>query len=189
MRLFRYKTPVIAILFVAALLAGAYLGGSYFLPDISGSIKMASESVNESSAVGKRAPHFDLPDLSGKHVKLSDFAGEPLVVVFWTTWNSEAKDQITILDDFLGRQSQYEGLVHIVAIDSQEEKSIVSSFMRRGGYAVETLLDTQGIASNAYGVTGVPAFFFIDRTRTVRESVVGVLSERMIGDNIEKIVH
>jgi cytochrome oxidase Cu insertion factor (SCO1/SenC/PrrC family) len=34
----------------------------------------------------KEAPAFSLKGLDGKQVSLSDFKGEPILIVFWATW-------------------------------------------------------------------------------------------------------
>lgn len=37
-------------------------------------------------ALGDPAPPFELPDVDGNLHTLEEFAGHPLVVVFWGTW-------------------------------------------------------------------------------------------------------
>ena len=138
--------------------------------------------------LGADAPYFDLPNLAGDHVALSDFRDTPLIVVFFATWNSEAIDQLAIIDTYLARERTADHLVNIVAINSLEEKSVVSSFMRRGGYRVPTLLDVQGSASEAYRIKGLPTSFFVDRTGVIQTAYTGVLSERMLVDKIEAVL-
>ena len=185
-----FKVPAIICIGVGVLFAAIYFGGSYFVPDIAGNIKIARDtSAPETAAVGQRAAYFDLPDTTGTHVTLADFTHMPLVIVFWSTWNSEAADQIKIVDDYLAARAPNAPALRIIAIDSQEERSVVAAFMRRGGYQVHTLIDVQGIVSNAYSIKSVPTFFFVDANGIVIRSYTGVLSARMIGDNVEHILH
>lgn len=119
---------------------------------------------------------------------MTQFIRTPVVIVFWSTWNSQAADQIQILDQYIARASTEAQLASIVAINSQEEKSLVSSFMNRGGYRVRTLLDVQGIATGDYQVKSLPTFYFIDGTGLVRDVYVGVLSEKMLRDRVVQIL-
>ncbi|MCA9432603.1 MAG: redoxin domain-containing protein, partial [Candidatus Omnitrophica bacterium] len=34
--------------------------------------------------IGEKAPDFDLPSTDGKHYSLSDFSGDPVLVIFFT---------------------------------------------------------------------------------------------------------
>ena len=183
------KVPLIILASVGLVGAALYFGGSYFVPDIAGNIKVAGDApLGDTAQVGARAAYFDLPDTAGNHVTLANFAHTPLVIVFWATWNSEAADQIKILDDYLAARAPNAPALHVIAIDSQEEPSVVTAFMRRGGYAVPTLVDAKGIASNAYGIKSVPTFFFVDAEGLLVSSYTGVLSARGIGDNVEHIL-
>ena len=181
---FIYISAGILVLFVAL-----YLRGSYLLPGmVGGSIIGSDIEIQDTAQSMEKLAYFDLPDLDGNHKRSSDMLGEPTVIVFWTTWNSEASDQIKIIDDYISHRQTSDPVVHIVAISSQEERNVVSSFMKRGEYRVETLLDADGVATNMYGVTSVPTFFFVDRAGVVRTVHRGILSEKAMVDNIEHIL-
>lgn len=183
------KTGLAIFVSVGILFAIVRFGGGSFLPSITGDIPPESSGMTgDSELIGGRAPYFDLPDGSGDHVRLSDYTDTPLIILFWSTWNADASDQMKILDDYLGARAPEERLVQILAISSQEERSIVASFMRRGGYRVKTLVDAQGITSEEYRIKSLPTFYFVDRSGIVREAYAGLLNERMIGDKVEGIL-
>lgn len=180
-------TLLVGIVVLAALFGVVYLGGSSLVLDVAGQ-NATDVPVSGVGLLNNRLPYFDLPNLTEDRVRSSDFTDTPLVIVFWSTWNTQSADQIHILDQYLADQTSRRQLVKIVAIDSQEEKSVVSSFIKRGGYQVQTLLDTQGIASGQYALKSVPTFFFVDRTGVIREIYSGVVSQRVLMNKIEKIV-
>ena len=176
------------ILILAALIFGAVsLGGSSLVPQLSGisSEEGTTSSNSNADLVGRDALYFDLPDTAGNRVKLSDFVDTPLLIVFWATWSSEASDQMHILDQYLSEEGNQ--LVQIVAIDTQEEKSVVSSFMRRGGYTVPVLTDVQGATAAEYDVKSLPMLYFIGRDGVIQDAYAGVMSQRMLVDKLEKI--
>jgi len=177
-------TVVVLLLLVGATFGILYIAGSGLVPTVAGGLVEAP--VQSSELTDNRAPYFDIPNMSGDHVKLSDFTG-PLVLVFWSTWNTQAADQMKILDDYLAEESS-QHVVDVLAVDSQEEPSIVASFIRRGGYQVPVILDTFGSVSGQYSIKALPTFVFIDKTGTVREVYAGILSSKDIGDKVENIL-
>lgn len=172
---------------LAALFGVVYLSGSALVLDVAGE-STVDAPVSGVGLLHNRLPYFDLPTLAGDRVRSSDFIDAPLVIVFWATWNRQAADQIYILDQYLAGQESPSQLVKIVAINSQEERSLVSSFMNRGGYQVQTLLDTKGHTGEAYGIKSVPTFYFVDRTGMVQEIHSGVMSQSALMNTVEKIV-
>ena len=59
---------------------GAPLGSGY-----AGDDPMAEAGV-KSLLETKKAPDFSLEDLDGNRVKLEEFRGKPVLLVFWATW-------------------------------------------------------------------------------------------------------
>jgi peroxiredoxin len=176
----------------AAILAYAALhfAGTAILPALVGSAPAQTDVVDplDSSLIGKRAPSFDLPQVGGGRMRLADILGSPAVIVFWATWNKESEDQLKILDDYMANEKGQATLVRVVAIDSQEDPSIVSSFMRRGGYSVPTLEDSFGDTSTAYGVKGLPKAYFIAKDGTISSIHGGILSEQDLVQKVEDLI-
>lgn len=183
------KIIFVTILGIALLACALYFGGSLFVLGLADTSEERLLPLDtDTSLIGSQAPYFDLPDIAGDHTRISDLNNAPLVVVFWSTWNSTSADQVKILDDYISSRQNEVELVHIVAINSQEERSIVSSFIRRGGYLVPTLVDSQGSVSEQYKIKSLPTLYFIDRDGIVREVYSGLISQKMLVDKIEGIV-
>jgi hypothetical protein len=178
---------VASISVLVALFFILYLGGASFVPSIAGQ-KTSDIPVSGEGLLNNQLPYFDLPNLVGDRVRSADFIHQPLVIMFWSTWNTQAADEVHILDQYLTNQPPQSQVVKIVAIDSQEEKSTVSSFMFRGGYQVQTLLDTQGIAGERYALKSVPTFYFVDSAGVIREIYSGMLNELTLMNKIENIL-
>ena len=165
--------------------AVAYFGGALLLPTASSD--SSGNEIVTGGLVGSRAPDFDLPDIEGTHVRMSDFTDTPLIITFWSTWNSDALNQLQILDSFAADEKG-RGLVAAIAIDSQEERSLARTYVRRGGYRLPTLVDSLGSVGDAYGVNSLPMTYFVDRSGIIREVVRGVVSKRQLVDKLEGIL-
>ena len=123
------KWIVIAIISLVLGLFLLRLAGESFIQEVIQEVVIEDVDV-EGIEVGQKAPHWDLADLVGRRMSLSDFRGTPLVLTFWSTWNSAAVDQINILNTYLSQDRT--PLFNIVTINNQEDRSTVSHFMRRG---------------------------------------------------------
>lgn len=144
----------------------------------------ANKEVNKS--MGKPAPYFKLSDLKSASIQSTDFLGTPIIVTFWTTWNLASADQIKIFHEYITERK--EELFTIITISSQEDKSAVSSFINRGAYTVDVLLDEVGEATEAYKARNLPTTYFIDKNGIVLDIFVGILSKAMLIEKAEKIL-
>lgn len=80
-----------------------------------GAPAMEGEAVNEPLPVGSEAPDFALPDASGNTVRLRDFRGRPVVLVFYPLdWSPGCSQQLDLyqqeLDEFSARGAQVLGI-------------------------------------------------------------------------------
>ena len=111
-------------------------------------------------SIEEKAPDFVLEDLEGKEVKLSDYKGKVVFLVFSTTWCRYCRAEIPHLKKMY---SQYkEKGLEVINIDIQESKEKVSSFAAKHELPYKVLLDEDGEVARSYDVKGVPTQILID---------------------------
>ncbi|BBY79056.1 hypothetical protein MPUL_02140 [Mycolicibacterium pulveris] len=76
---------------------------------------MEGAAVNQPLPVGSQAPDFALPDSSGDMVRLSDYRGRPVVLVFYPLdWSPGCSQQLDLyqqeIDEFEARNAQVLGI-------------------------------------------------------------------------------
>jgi len=126
--------------------------------------------------IGKLAPDFQLNNLDGQLVSLSDFRGRPVLVTFWTTWCPPCRSEMPFIQDtFTDKKWLDEGLV-VLAIDIGESPSIVREFVKDYGLTFPMLLDIERDVSLEYHVRAIPTTFFIDREGMIRDIKIGPFS-------------
>ena len=155
--------------------------GDLLVTNITQEVKIERQEV-KTIGLGLATPYFELESLEGTKIKISDFLDTPVILTFWTTWNGASTDQIKILNDYLSDND--EKIFKVLAIDSQEDKSIVANFIKRGGYKVRVLLDRNGAISELYKARNLPATYFIDKKGIVRSIFIGLMDKNTIVDKV-----
>lgn len=136
---------------------------------------------------GLLAPYFELENLKGEKVKISDFLDKPVVITFWTTWNTLSVDQLKILSE-VEPPGEVRPLFEVVAINNQEDRSIVSNFIERGGYDIMVLLDESGAVGELYEVRTLPITYFLDKNGSIADIHIGILDTKTVVDKIGEIL-
>jgi len=120
------------------------------------------------SKTGEVAPDFSLTDLSGNTVRLSDYRGKVVVVFFWTTWCFYCREQLVVLNEKYSAIAK-DGIV-LLAVNVGESKAKIESFTRGKNFKFRVLSDYDSSVADAYGLLGVPTYFFINRDGKIRFS-------------------
>ncbi len=136
--------------------------------------------------VGKPAPDFTLQTLNGGTISLASLKGRPVVLNFWASWCVPCRDEAPQLRDLSEKQSAG-GLAVVGVVFSDKNLSAVKGFVQEYALAYPSLLDPQLNTSIAYGVSGVPETFFIDRQGVVRGYDQGGLTRERLTAGLGKI--
>jgi len=136
--------------------------------------------------VGKAAPDFSLLTLDGGTISLASLRGRPVVLNFWASWCVPCRQEAPILRD-LSEQQSANGLAVVGVVFSDKNLKAVRSFIQEYALAYPSLLDPKLDTSIAYGVSGVPETFFIDRQGMVRAYIQGVLTRERLQPSLRRI--
>lgn len=117
------------------------------------------------------APSFVLPDLEGKVVRIADFRGKVVLLNLWTTWCPPCIEEMPTLEG-LSRKMTGRDFV-VVAVSQDELPQKVKPWVEERGLTFPVLLDPRGEVGSAYGVTGYPETFVIDRQGTIVHHRIG----------------
>ena len=144
--------------------------------------------------LGQRAPDFigkngdqdvRLTDLDGREIRLADFAGKPVWVVFWATWCPPCQQETPDI------RAVYEanrdaGLI-VLAVDVQESAETIREYAQRYGLTYTIGVDTYAAIMQTYGVFGLPTHYFIDRQGVIRDRYFGPLKRDQMEQRVELI--
>ncbi|HEX9641842.1 MAG TPA: thioredoxin family protein [Candidatus Krumholzibacteria bacterium] len=121
--------------------------------------------------LGTPAPNFDLPDPSGRHDRLSDFADRRLLLVMFICNHCPFVQHIREALANFAREYQEQG-VGIVAINSndivthpQDAPHRMAAEAERFGYGFPYLFDESQEVAKSYMAACTPDFFLFDKSR------------------------
>jgi peroxiredoxin len=118
------------------------------------------------------APAWELKDVDGKTVKLSDYKGKVVVLDFWATWCPPCRKEIP---GFVALQKQYggQGLVVVGVSLDEDGPAVVKKFMKANAVNYPVVMGTEAVTAAYGGVSSIPTTFVIGRDGTIVSKHVG----------------
>jgi cytochrome c biogenesis protein CcmG, thiol:disulfide interchange protein DsbE len=158
-----------------------------------GAPRTTDGSLATGIAPGDAAPDFldrrgnaALTDLNGRPIRVGDFAGSPVWIVFWATWCTPCQEEAA---DIVARYDAHrdEGLT-VLAIDVQEPQTSVEQFVAAHHPAYRIALDPTAAIRDLYGGWGLPIHFFVDRNGVIRDRHIGQMTATTMEESLQTIL-
>lgn len=125
--------------------------------------KPGSTPPGEEIAAGEVAANFDLRDLDGHVVSLSSLRGKVVFLNIWATWCGPCREEMPSMEILFNAFKNRNDFVMLAVSQDHMGRDIVAPYVEKNGYHFEILLDPDNQLQEAYGITGVPETFIIDR--------------------------
>ncbi len=141
----------------------------------------------EANPKGLRAPGWELKDLDGKTVKLSDFEGKVIILDFWATWCGPCKKEIP---GFVELQKKYgrDGLAIIGVSLDEGGPQAVKPFLKKLGVSYPVVMGNGGITSDYGGIEAIPTTFIINRKGMIVHKHLGFEEEHVFETEIKSLL-
>ncbi|NOZ09754.1 MAG: TlpA family protein disulfide reductase [Gammaproteobacteria bacterium] len=108
------------------------------------------------------APNFHLQDINGREINLSDYRGKLVLVNFWATFCAPCRHEMPALES-LWLKFKDDGFVVLAVAADRGKETVVSTYIRSGGFTFPVPLDPEGIVRNTYEVKALPMTYLIGR--------------------------
>ncbi len=135
------------------------------------------------------APDFTVYDGEGNAVKLSDFAGKPVVLNFWASWCPPCQSE---MPDFEAMYKQYGDQVEFMMVNctdgSRETVETAKAFIAERYYSFPVYFDSDLDASTKYGAYSIPMTYFINAKGDLVVHAKGAISGDQLGRGISMIL-
>ena len=125
------------------------------------------------AAAGDRAaPSIEMQTFKGARVRLSDYQGKIVLLKLWASWCPDCVASFTSLE---GLQRQYKAKgFEIIAVSVDAERKDAERFLKTRPYQLTGMFDPRARVAAAFGASGIPTTYLIDRRGRVRFSHEGL---------------
>lgn len=171
---------------LAAVLAAAALTANLGLAPPPAGPSASVIVIGRSPLLDRPAPEIDLVDLDGRHVRLRDFRGRPLVVNFWASYCDPCRTEFPLYREARKRHAA-EGL-EILGLVHDDSASAARTFVSEQRAEWPQLLDAGDVAWRAYGAQGLPTSYFVDRGGSIRAISYGPPPSGVLDEQLNKIL-
>lgn len=145
---------------------------------------VAAQVAAGGGLVAQPAPAFQLTDLEGNTVRLTDLKGKVVLINIWATWCPPCVRETPRLVR-LATQYQDQGLV-ILGVNTtyQDSETAVRNFAAREQISYPVLLDPDNVVGRLYPTRLMPSTFLIDQLGTIRAVRVGEIDEKQMAEQV-----
>ena len=171
---------------VVIILGGAWILFSRSMSRISPTGGDAAVILEPAPIAGHPAPDFELATLDGETVRLSDFAGKPILVNFWATWCGPCRAEFP---DFQKAWVENADNLVIIAVNhtTADQAEQVDDFVAEMGATFSVVLDEDGQAAGTYRIRSLPTSIFVDREGIVNEVFIGPVNKVYIEAKLDEL--
>lgn len=127
---------------------------------------------------------FQLENLDGETISLSDFRGTPVLVNFWATWCPPCRAEMPLIQSY---SDQYYPDLIVLAVNVGEDEATVRGFVEEFQLNLIVLLDREEKVVNQYLIRGYPTSLFIDHRGVIQAMHIGELDNTLLAGYLREI--
>ncbi len=126
--------------------------------------------VDPKSFEGKQVPAFTMKDLNGKTVSKENLKGKVVLLDFWATWCGPCIQASPLMQKLHAKYAK-KGLT-VVGVNVSDAPGAAAKYKQKHKYGYTFTTGGEEL-QRKMGVTGIPAFIFIDKKGVVSKVQIG----------------
>ncbi len=102
-----------------------------------------------------------LRSMEGREVRIADFKGESVVLLFWATWCPYCRESLPVANG-LYPDMKASG-INLFGVNIQESPEKVQQYMGAHPVDFPILRDADGSCAHSFGIVGIPTYILINK--------------------------
>ncbi|MFY0255979.1 redoxin domain-containing protein [Chitinophaga sp. 30R24] len=130
----------------------------------------AEIAQSQNLIIGSVAPNFEVPDINGNKVKLSDFKGKTVLLDFWGSWLEPCRQQHQYVREAYNKFKDKNFTVISIALDPPADRSYMLKAIQEDSLVWTNLSDPntdKNEAAKVYIIKTLPQNYLIDSSGTI----------------------
>ncbi|MBY6051611.1 TlpA disulfide reductase family protein [Cytobacillus firmus] len=137
---------------------------------------------------GSLAPDFELADMEGNPVKLSDYRGKAVLLNFWASWCPPCRAEMPHMEKLYKKYKDKKfDILAVNLTNTEKNNGDAEKFVKELGLTFKIPMDVKGTVGADYNIMAYPTSYFIDSDGVIREKVLGALNEEYMEKEIKKL--
>lgn len=134
---------------------------------------MAEDASAAPTPLWGDAPDFSMTTFDGEVLHLSDYAGQPMLLNFWAEWCPPCVAELPLLEQ---AWEDYGEEVAFMTVNLEKGRNDPAAFLAERDLQIPGSLAANEVAAQ-YGISGIPATFFISSEGNVLGMKTGPFAE------------
>ncbi len=149
--------------------------------------QQTTEEVVVGIKKGNMAPDFELLNITGQPMKLSDFAGKKVILNYWATWCPPCRAEMPHMEKIFKDNEEDVVVLAVNLTNTEQNRDQVSNFVEDFGLTFPIVMDEKGDVSSTYQVIAYPTTYIIDSQGIIQEVFQGAINYDIMEKAISRI--
>jgi peroxiredoxin len=114
----------------------------------------------------KKASNASLYDMNGQEVRISDYKGKGVILLFWATWCPYCRESLPVANGLY--PDMKESGIQLFGVNIQESAEQVTQYINAHPVDFQILRDKDGSCAHSFGIVGIPTYILIDKEGRVK---------------------
>lgn len=134
---------------------------------------------------GNKAIDFELKNLAGETVRLSDYKGKTVVLNFFASWCPPCQVEMPHINRVYETMKDQDVVIIGVNLTQQDNMDDLKKLLEENSITFPIVLDEKSVVATSYAIRSIPVNVVINAEGIVTEYAIGAVNEETLTGYIE----